>query len=551
EIDTAKFDLLLGLVRDEGGLRGALPYSTDLFERATAARMLRHLGSVLEQAAARPDARTSTLELVDADERRMLIHAWNQTDRAYPRDRCVHEIFGARAAAAPDAAALAWDGVELSYAQLDARANQLAHHLRRLRLGPETRVGVLMERGVDLVVSILGILKAGGAYVPLDPAYPPERLRLMVADAAIPVVLTHSAFAASVAGSAAATVPLDRAAEAIAAERTDAPESGATALNLAYIVYTSGSTGRPKGVMVNHRTVVQLVVETDYVRLGPGDRVAQASNASFDALTFELFGALLNGATLVGIGRDVLLSPSAMRDLLRRERITTLYQTTALLNQLSREHPDIFQPLREVLFGGEAADADAVRRVIRHGKPRRLLHVYGPTEATVWCTYAQLEHVDEDALTVAVGRPTGNQRIYVLDSTLRPTPAGVPGEAYVGGGGVVRGYLDRPALTAERFVPDRFSPEPGARMYRTGDRMRWTVGGTLEFIGRLDAQVKIRGFRIEPGEVESALCSHEEVREARVVVRQDAPGEKRLVAYVVGPASGEALRAHLRRDLPE
>jgi amino acid adenylation domain-containing protein len=555
ETETTKFDLTLELAESEAGLRGALVYSTDLWDAATLRRMALHLERVLEQVAADPNARLSALRLADEDERRMLVHDWNRTDRPYPTDVCLHERFQAHAAARPDAIALEWDDVALTYAQLDARTNQLAHHLRGLGVRPETRVGVLMERGMDLVVSVLAILKAGGAYVPLDPAYPAERLRLMVADAAIPVVLTHAAFAPSLIDSGAAIVALDEAADVLASQPTDAPISGATPENLAYIVYTSGSTGRPKGVMVNHRTVVQLVVETDYVRFGPGDRIAQASNASFDALAFEAWGAFLNGATLVGIGRDVLLSAPAMRAFLREKRITTLYQTTALLNQLSGEHPDIFQPLREVLFGGQAADADAVRRVIRDGKPRRLLHMYGPTETTAWCSYEDLHAVPDDALTVSVGRPTGNQRIYLLDAALQPTPVGIPGEAYVGGGGVVRGYLDRPGLTAERFVPDPFSTEPGARMYRTGDRLRWKADGTLEFVGRLDAQVKIRGFRIEPGEIEAALGAQADVREARVVVREDVPGEKRLVAYVVpaaeGGAVGEALRAHLRREMPE
>ncbi|HLL47748.1 MAG TPA: amino acid adenylation domain-containing protein, partial [Longimicrobiaceae bacterium] len=341
------------------------------------------------------------------------------------------------------------------------------------------------------------------------------------------------------------------AADALAREPADAPRSGASAENLAYIVYTSGSTGRPKGVMVGHGHVVQLVVETDYVRLGPGDRVAQASNASFDALAFETWGALLNGAALVGIGRDELLAPAALRRVLREEGITTLYQTTALLNQLSREQPDVFAPVREVLFGGQAVDPDGVRRVLCAGGPRRLLHMYGPTETTAWCSWQEVEEVPEGALTVAVGRPTGNQRIYVLDPALQPTPLGVPGEAYVGGAGVVRGYLDRPGLTAERFLPDPFAAGPGARMYRTGDRLRWRADGTLEFIGRLDEQVKIRGFRIEPGEIEAVLTALPEVEEARVVVREDEPGEKRLVAYVVGEVDAGELRARLRRSLPE
>jgi amino acid adenylation domain-containing protein len=374
---------------------------------------------------------------------------------------------------------------------------------------------------------------------------------MMLDDSSVRVLLSRGGVAFAAEAGGLSVVLLDEAAEALARESADAPRSGATAENLAYIVYTSGSTGRPKGVMVAHRHVVQLVVETDYVRFQPGDRVAQASNASFDALTFEAWGALMNGATLVGIPRDVLLSPAAFRETLREQGITTLYQTTALLNQLSREQPDIFAPLREVLFGGQAVDADSVRRLLKGGKPRRLLHMYGPTETTAWCSYEQVEHVAEAAPTVAVGGPTGNQRIYLLDPALEPVPTGVPGEAYVGGGGVVRGYLDRPGLTAERFLPDPFATEPGTRMYRTGDRLRWKADGKLEFIGRVDEQVKIRGFRIEPGEVESAVAAHPGVREARVIVREDTPGEKRLVAYLVGGVEVEEVRAYLRQNLPE
>jgi acyl-CoA synthetase (AMP-forming)/AMP-acid ligase II/acyl carrier protein len=259
----------------------------------------------------------------------------------------------------------------------------------------------------------------------------------------------------------------------------------------------------------------------------------------------------MNGAALVGIPRDVLLSPAAFRETLREERITTLYQTTALLNQLSREQPDIFAPLREVLFGGQAADADSVRRLLAAGGPRRLLHVYGPTETTAWCSCGQVEQVAADALTVPVGRATGNQRIYLLDAVLEPVPVGVAGEAYVGGDGVVRGYLDRPGLTAERFLPDPFAAEAGTRMYRTGDRLRWRADGRLEFVGRVDEQVKVRGFRIEPGEIEAVLSAHPDVREARVVVREDTPGEQQLVAYVVGGAEAGPLGEHLRRSLPE
>ncbi len=526
-------------------------YDENRFDAATAARLLAQVGRMLEQMADRPDARLAQLEMTDADERRRVVEEWNRTERPYPRGVCIHERFDAQVRACPDAEALAWGDERWSYAELDARANQVAHGLRAMGVGPESRVGVLLERGPELVVALLAILKAGGCYVPLDPAYPPERLRMMLADAGARVVVTLRAMCTLVAENELQMFCLY---ESNVNQRNDlstSPRGEARPENLSYIVYTSGSTGRPKGVMVGHREVVQLVCETDFVRLGPGDRVAQASNASFDALTFEVWGALLNGATLVGIPRDVLLSPPALRALLRAERITTLYQTTALLNQLSREQPDIFASLREVLFGGQAVDADSVRRLLKAGKPERLLHVYGPTETTAWCSYHDVRQVDDGARTVSVGVPIGNARIYVLDPHLYPTAAGVPGEAYVGGAGVVRGYLDRPGLTAERFVPDPFGVEPGARMYRTGDRMRWKADGTLEFISRLDEQVKIRGFRIEPGEVESVLTAHEWVEEARVIVREDAPGEPRLVAYVVGEVNTWELREHLGQRLPE
>ncbi len=551
EFEFAKFDLSLGLAAGSDWLRGGLSYSTDLWDAATMQRLVGHFARLVEQVAADPDARLSEVALLGGAERRLLVEEWNRTERPYPRGVCIHDLFEAHVRERPEAAALVWGGVELSYAELDARANRLAHHLRGLGVGPESRVGVLLERGVELVVSILAVLKAGGAYVPLDPGYPAERLRMMLDDSSVRVLLSRSDLPFAAGAGDPSVVFLDEAADALAAHPACAPRSGATAENLAYIVYTSGSTGRPKGVMVAHRHVVQLAVESDYVRFGPGDRVAQASNASFDALTFEAWGALMNGATLVGIPRDVLLSPAAFRDTLREQRITTLYQTTALLNQLSREQPDIFSPLRDVLFGGQAVDADSVRRLLKAGKPRRLLHMYGPTETTAWCSYENVEEVADDALTVSIGGPTGNQRIYLLDAALNPVPLGVPGEAYVGGDGVVRGYLDRPGLTAETFVPDPFAGEPGTRMYRAGDRLRWKADGRLEFIGRVDEQVKVRGFRIEPGEIEATLSAHAEVREARVIVREDEPGEQRLVAYVVGGADADAMRGHLRQSLPE
>ncbi|MBB4635035.1 non-ribosomal peptide synthetase [Longimicrobium terrae] len=551
QTDTAQFDLTLGISESRRGLHAWLTYSTDLFERQTADRMLTHFARVLRQGVDDPDLHLSRLRLQAGAERALVVEEWNRTERPYPRGVCIHELFAARAAAQPDAVALAWDGETVTYAELDARANRLAHHLAGLGVGPERRVGVLLDRSIHLIVSVLAILKAGGCYVPIDPEYPAERLELMLADSGIRVLLARGTPVRALPGSDLRTVPLDEADVILALYPASAPRSGVSPENLAYINYTSGSTGRPKGVMVGHREVIQLVVNSDHAPLLPGDRVAHASNPSFDAMTFEVWGALLNGATLVGVSRDVLLSGARFRRLLEEQRVTTLYLTTALLNHLSREQPGIFGGLRELLHGGQQVDADSIRYLLGTGRPGRLLHVYGPTEITAWCTCQEVRDVPAGATTVPIGGPIGNARMYVLDGALEPLPVAVPGEAYVGGDGVVRGYLDRPALTAERFVPDPFASQPGARMYRTGDRMRWRAEGTLEFVGRLDDQVKIRGFRIEPGEVESVLAAHPDVREARVIVREDQPGEKRLVAYVVGDADADTLRADLRRGLPE
>ncbi|HEX9937882.1 MAG TPA: amino acid adenylation domain-containing protein, partial [Longimicrobium sp.] len=548
ELATAQFDLSLELAATPQGLRGALNYSTDLFERGTALRMLGHLARVLEQVADDPDVRLSRLALAGPEERAQVVVEWNRTERPFPREASIHALFEAQSARTPDAAALVWGPEELTYRELDARANRLAHHLAALGVGPESRVGLRVERGVENVVATLAVLKAGGCCVPVDTSYPPERMALMLDDSAVRVLLSDGELAAP----GLHVVCLDQVAELLAAGPDHAPSRHASAGNLAYVFYTSGSTGRPKGVMMAHREVVQYAFcLPDTMPIGPGDRVAQASNASFDAAVFEIWGALFHGATLVGIDRDVLLSAPLLGRELRERGITHLYQTAALFNQHVREQVDVYAGLRQLVFGAEAVGTEGVRRMLRSGKPARVLHEYGPTEATVWCTLEEVEEVAEDAATVSIGRPIPNARAYVLDPAGEPLPAGVPGEVCIGGAGVVRGYLGRPALTAERFVPDPFAAEPGGRMYRTGDRGRWKADGKLEFMGRQDDQVKIRGFRIEPGEVEAAMGAYPGVREARVMMREDQPGDKRLVAYVVGSVETDGLRAHLRQSLPE
>ncbi|HLL47710.1 MAG TPA: amino acid adenylation domain-containing protein, partial [Longimicrobiaceae bacterium] len=407
---------------------------------------------------------------------------------------------------------------------------------------------------VDLVVAMLAVLKAGGCYVPLDPGYPAERLALVLADSGTQVLLAlegrREPWAAH---GAARVVSIDGEAEEIGARSPDDLEGGATPRSLAYVIYTSGSTGVPKGVAVVHRGVVRLVRGTDYLELREADRVAQASSASFDAATFEVWGALLNGAALVGIPREVALSPAGLAAAIDTHGITVLLLTTALFNRVAGELPAAFGAVRCLLFGGEAVDPAAVRRVLEAGGPEHLLHVYGPTENTTFSTWHPVVEVAADARTVPIGRPVAHSSVRVLGEGLEPAPAGVPGELYLGGDGLARGYLGRPELTAERFVPDPFAAGGGARLYRTGDRVRWRADGALEFLGRLDGQVKVRGFRIEPGEIEARLAEHPGIREAVVVAREDAPGDRRLAAYYVaaGDATAEALRAHLSASLPE
>jgi amino acid adenylation domain-containing protein len=406
-----------------------------------------------------------------------------------------------------------------------------------------------------MVVATLGILKAGGAYVPLDPEYPAERLAFMLQDTQAPVLLTQASLRERLPAYAGKLIELDGDWKTIARASAKNPKLAATAGSLAYVIYTSGSTGTPKGVQVTHRAISRLVCNTDYIDIQPGDRFAQASVVSFDAATFEIWGALLHGARVVGVSREVALSAGEFSEFLRARGITVLFLTTALFNQMAREAPGAFGSLRYMLFGGEAVDAGAVRAVLRDGAPQHLLHVYGPTEVTTFSTWHPVRQLDEAAVTVPIGRPIANTTAYVLDEHRQPVPVGVPGELYLGGDGLARGYLKRPELTAERFVEHPFSEEAGARLYRTGDWVRYLPDGAIEFIGRRDSQVKVRGFRIELGEIESALSRHPAVREAVVLAREDTPGDKRVVAYVV-PKDGQSealgdLRGQLKQRLPD
>ena len=547
-LDTTKFDLTLTAMEAETGLQVWLEYNTDLFEEPTVARMFEHWRGLLEAAVAQPEQSLTTLPMLTEAEQQQLL-AWNDTDVDYPRDGTLTSLFTEQARRTPVAVAVEHEGVQLSYAELNRRANRLANHLRRLGVGPEVRVGLSMDRSPELVVGLLGVMKAGGAYVPLDREYPLGRLRFMIEDAQLRLVLTKESSAFAKAG--VQVIDLTAAAEEIGKESEAEPESGVTADNLAYVIYTSGSTGTPKGVEVDHRAVLRTVLNTDYIQVTPEDRVAQAANTAFDASTFEVWATLLNGATSVVLDKETVLGGEKLAVAIRERQISVLYLTAALFHHMAQVAPGAFAPLRAVLFGGETVDPRWVRAVLHDGSPERLLHMYGPTEVTVFSTWKMVTELADDASTVSIGRSTTNTESYVLDEWLQLSPVGVNGELYHGGDGLARGYLNRPELTAERFVPNPYARRAGERLYRTGDIVRYHPNGELEFVGRRDAQVKVRGYRIELGEIETVLTRHPQVRQAVMVVREPEPGNKQLVAYVAGEVVVSELRSYLKEKLPE
>ncbi|NBD14048.1 non-ribosomal peptide synthase/polyketide synthase, partial [Corallococcus silvisoli] len=544
---ASKFDLTVAFSDTPEGLSGLWEYSTDLFDAATVARMQEHLRTLLEGALARPDGRLDVLPLLTDGERTTLLDTWNSATLETGDLRRVHRRFEATVEAFAGAPALLFEGRTVSYQELDARANALARHLRAQGVGLETRVGICLERSPELVVAMLATLKAGGAFVPLDPAYPSSRLAFMLEDSAVPVVVTRSELADELPEVGAHLVCLDEDAARLAALPVTPLEDAGAPGHLAYVIYTSGSTGRPKGTLLTHGGLCNTAVAVARAHgVHPDSRVLQFASSSFDAAVCEVFSTLLCGACLVLTPKDSLLPGPALARTLAEHAVTTVTLTPSVLAQQS---PDELPALQTVISAGEACPPEVVRR---WSPGRRFINAYGPTEITVCATLTDGPLSSE---RVTIGGPLANVRVYVLSPALELVPEGVPGELYVGGAGVGRGYLGHPALTAERFVPDLFATEPGARLYRTGDRARWVEGGALEFLGRTDAQVKVRGFRIELEEVEAVLGAQPGVQAAAVAVREEASGVRRLVGYVV-PAEGvspdeTALREGLRRRLPE
>ncbi|HEX2077205.1 MAG TPA: amino acid adenylation domain-containing protein, partial [Longimicrobium sp.] len=539
----AKVDLWLGLWEADDRILGSVKYATALFERATVERHLGYLRRVLEAFVADGLQAVDALPLLPEAERRLVLEEWNRTEAGYPRGLCIHELFEAQVRHTPDAVALISGDLSLTYAELNARANRLARRLAALGAAPETIVALALERSVEMVVALLAVNKAGAAFLPVDPAYPAERRRWMLERSATRLVLTTSVLAADLPETRATVVALDRVAAEVEGEDDGDLSVDVDVENAAYVIFTSGSTGRPKGVVVPHRGIGNLAAaQREAFGVEPGGRVLQFASFSFDAAVAEVAHALLSGAALV-MARPGQAGPELLA-LMRDRAVTVATLPPSLLATLPA---DGLPALRTIVSAGEAVSADVVAR---WGEGRRFVNAYGPTETTVCAT------VSIDPSTSGrppIGSPIANVRAYVLDARMQPVPVGVPGELYVGGVGVVRGYLGQPGQTAERFVPDPFGGEPGARLYGTGDLGRWRPDGTIEFLGRSDFQVKIRGFRVEPGEIEARLREHPAVREAAVVAREDEPGEKRLVAYWAGEqgVDVEALRAHLGQRLPE
>lgn len=496
---------------------------------------------------------SSTERQLNNLQRDLLLRRFNETATPYPHGSLIHEIFSAQVERSPDAVAVRSPDRYLTYAQLSRRANRIAHALRAHGVRPDDRVALCAERSIDLVVGALAILKSGGAYVPLDPRYPTDRLSFMLADSAPAAVVGSKTLLEHPAICGRPAVALD--------EEIEQPESNPvvpelTSRNLAYVVYTSGSTGHPKGVMIEHRSVLRLVTNTAPVQIDSTDCVVHCASPSFDATTWELWAPLLHGAQVLVIPQCVLLNPTALNEMLVQHRPTAMFLTVALFHELIDALESAFGQLRNLLVGGDVLNPAAAARLMSKAvRPDRCFNAYGPSETTTYATMFEITPGAMDTRSVPIGRPIANTCVYILDQNLAPVPAGEPGEIYIGGPGVARGYMNRPDLTAERFIADPFSDAGDARLYKSGDLGRWRDDGNIEFLGRNDLQVKIRGYRVELGEIEAQMTAAPGVRDVAILARDDTAGVRRLVAYLTADAeaaiSPAVLRAHAASRLPD
>ena len=565
ETPTAKFDLTLSMENTTSGLIGEWEYNSDLFDAATIARMARHFQTLLEGIVANPKQLVSELPLLTEAERQQLLVEWNNTTKEYPQDKCIHQLFEAQVERSPSSVAVVFEGEQLTYLQLNAKANQLAHHLQSLGVEPDVPVGICVERSIEMVVGILGILKAGGAYVPLDRSYPQERIAFMLENAQVRVLLTQRQLIESLPLHQASLICLDTDWEVIARQSEENPAIGVTPDNLAYVIYTSGSTGKPKGVTMSHHSLSNLIqwqVENSTASIGT--KTLQFSPISFDVSFQEIFSTWCAGGTLVLILEEIRRDPVQLLRFLASEEIARMFLPFVALQQLAEVadgHEAVPTSLREVITAGEQLK---ITRQIANWfsklKNCTLYNQYGPSESHVVTAFTLTDSPSYWPALPPIGRPIANTQIHILDAQLQPVPIGVPGELYIGGIALAVCYLNRPDLTDQRFISNPFTNKPRERLYKTGDKARYLPSGNIEFLGRIDYQVKIRGFRIELGEVEAMLAQHPQVQEAVVICREDIPGNKYLAAYLVAkvealssasPPTISELRSFLKAKLPD
>ncbi|MEG5092537.1 amino acid adenylation domain-containing protein [Microcoleus sp. B13-B4] len=549
--DTAKFDLTLDVEERLEGIIGQFEYNTDLFEASTIARMAGHYQTLLEALAVNSDQPISKLSLLTQTDRYQLLVEWNNTEAQYPFDKCIHQLFEEQVERSPDAVAVVFEGEQLTYRELNIRANQLAHYLQTLGVGPEVLVGICVERSSDMIIGLLGVLKAGGAYVPIDPAYPTDRISYMLDDSRLPVLLTQQKLVVSLPEHQARVVCLDSEWQEISAQRELFLITGVTPENLAYVIYTSGSTGKPKGVLIPHSGLLNLVFwHQRTFEVTSSDRATQLAGTAFDASVWEVWPYLASGASIYLVKPEILLSTEKLRDWLLTKEITITFVPTPIAEKLLSLQWPSDGALRIMLTGGDKLHQHPSASI-----PFKVVNNYGPTENTVVTTSGLVESDAIQNTLPHIGRPIDNIQVYLLDRHLQPVPIGVPGELYIASVGLARGYLNRPDLTQEKFIPNTFSNEPGSRLYKTGDLGRYLPDGNIEFLGRIDNQVKIRGFRIELGEIEAILNQHSGVRETAVIAKDFVAGDKQLVAYVVPYQEGTPtitdLRHFLKQKLPD
>lgn len=559
ESTTAKFDLTLSITETAQGLVGAWEYNTDLFNGSTIQRMTAHFQNLLSAVVENPQLSVAELPLLSEAERHQLLVQWNDTESKYPSDKCIHQLFEEQVEKTPDAVAVVFEKEQLTYQQLNQRANQLAHHLQSLGVKAEVLVGICVERSLEMVVGLLGILKAGGAYVPLDPNYPRERLSYILADSGVEVLLTQSSLLESLPEHQAQVVSLDTAWGAIEQHSQESLDAGVSSDNLAYVIYTSGSTGQPKGIAMNHAPLVNLILwQLKKSSANYGTKTGQFTPISFDVSFQEILSTWCSGGTLVLIPEDVRRDGTALLQLLAQQGVERLFLPFVALEQLAQSAFNkqlLPSKLCELITAGEQLQiTPTLVNFLDKLSNCRLENQYGPTETHVVTAFTLKGFPNNWSSLPPIGRPIANTQIYILDNHLQPVPIGVSGELYIGGNGLARGYLNRPELTSEKFIPNPFSDAKSERLYKTGDIVRYLSDGNIEFLGRIDHQVKIRGFRIELGEIEAVLNTHLQIQQAVVIAREDPPGNKRLVAYIVTrdeSLTTNQLREFLLSKLPE